>query len=138
MSTDARARTLRGHQTVTLSLLFLAGVVNFLDRTSLSIANTTVRAEMHLSAFQMGWLLSAFSLAYGVAQLPLIGMLDRAGTRAVLGGGLIVWSAAQMMTGFVTTFPLFVALRVLLGTGEACGACANGSRPRPAAVQPRS
>jgi sugar phosphate permease len=119
MSTDARARTLRGHQTVTLSLLFLAGVVNFLDRTSLSIANTTVRAEMHLSAFQMGWLLSAFSLAYGVAQLPLIGMLDRAGTRAVLGGGLIVWSAAQMMTGFVTTFPLFVALRVLLGTGEA-------------------
>lgn len=112
-------RSLRGHQTVTLGLLFLAGVVNFLDRSSLSIANTTVRAEMHLSATQMGWLLSAFSLAYGVAQLPLIGLLDRAGTRKVLGGGLAVWSAAQMLTGFVRGFPMFIALRVLLGVGEA-------------------
>jgi sugar phosphate permease len=112
-------RSLQRHQTITLSLLFLAGVVNFLDRTSLSIANTTIRTEMHLSAFQMGWLLSAFSLAYGVAQLPLIGMLDRRGTRAVLGGGLVVWSAAQMLTGFVMSFPMFIALRVLLGAGEA-------------------
>jgi sugar phosphate permease len=119
MTGEAGGRSLRRHQTVTLGLLFLAGVVNFLDRSSLSIANTTVRAEMHLSATEMGWLLSAFSLAYGVAQLPLIGLLDRAGTRAVLGGGLVVWSAAQMLTGFVSGFPMFIALRVLLGVGEA-------------------
>ena len=86
-SAAGRNNSLRRHQTVTLSLLFLAGVVNFLDRSSLSIANTTVRAEMHLNATQMGWLLSAFSLAYGLAQLPLIGLLDRAGTRSVLGAG---------------------------------------------------
>jgi MFS transporter, ACS family, L-galactonate transporter len=119
MTESTGSRTLRRHQTVTLSLLFVAGVVNFLDRSSLSIANTTVRAEMHLSATQMGWLLSAFSLAYGIAQLPLIGLLDRAGTRKVLGGGLILWSTAQMLTGLVRTFPMFVALRVLLGAGEA-------------------
>jgi len=119
MTPRGRTRNLRGHQTVTLSLLFLAGVVNFLDRSSLSIANTTVRAEMHLSATEMGWLLSAFSIAYGVAQLPLIGLLDRAGTRAVLGGGLVVWSAAQMLTGFVGGFRSFIAMRVLLGMGEA-------------------
>jgi len=112
-------RTLRGHQTVTLSLLFVAGMVNFLDRSSLSIANTTVRAEMHLNATQMGWLLSAFSLAYGIGQLPLIGLLDRVGTRAVLGGGLVVWSAAQLLTGLVRGMPMFVLLRVLLGFGEA-------------------
>jgi MFS family permease len=119
MIVSPRPRSLRTHQTITLSLLFLAGVVNFFDRTSLSIANSTVRAEMHLSATEMGWLLSAFSLAYGLAQLPLIGLLDRAGTRAVLGGGLIVWSAAQMLTGLVASFPMFLALRVLLGFGEA-------------------
>jgi MFS transporter, ACS family, L-galactonate transporter len=119
MTESLGARSLRGHQTITLSLLFVAGVVNFLDRTSLSIANTTVRAEMHLSATEMGWLLSAFSLAYGLAQLPLIGMLDRAGTRAALGGGLAIWSAAQMLTGFVLSFPMFLALRVMLGIGEA-------------------
>jgi len=113
------ARSLRYHQTVTLSLLFLAGIVNFLDRASLSIANTTVRAEMHLNATQMGWLLSAFSFAYGIAQFPLIGLLDRVGTRMVLGSGLVLWSAAQMLTGLVRTLPTFLFLRVLLGTGEA-------------------
>jgi MFS family permease len=112
------AQTLRRHQTATLSLLFLAGIINFLDRSSLSVANTTIRGEMHLSATQMGWLLSAFSLAYGFAQLPLIGLLDRLGTRAVLGSGLILWSTAQMLTGLVRTFPVFILLRVLLGAGE--------------------
>jgi sugar phosphate permease len=112
-------RSLQRHQTVTLSLLFLAGIVNFLDRSSLSIANSTVRAELHLSATQMGWLLSAFSVAYGLAQLPLIGLLDRAGTRAVLGLGLILWSTAQLLTGLTRGLPAFLSLRVLLGIGEA-------------------
>jgi sugar phosphate permease len=102
-----------------LSLLFLAGVINFLDRSSLSIANGTIRGELHLTATQMGLLLSVFSLAYGFAQLPLIGLLDRAGTRIILGAGLAVWSTAQMLTGFVRSLPAFLALRLLLGTGEA-------------------
>ena len=112
-------RTLRGHQAITLALLFVAGMVNFFDRSSLSVANTTIRGEMHLNGTQMGWLLSAFSLAYGVAQLPLIGLLDRAGTRPVLGAGLAMWSAAQFATGFVGGFPAFLVCRVLLGAGEA-------------------
>ncbi len=112
-------RSLRSHQAVTLSLLFLAGVVNFLDRSSLSIANTTIRAEMHLNATEIGWLLSAFSLAYGFAQLPLIGWLDRAGTRSVLGAGLVLWSTAQMLTGLVRGYTAFLVLRLFLGAGEA-------------------
>lgn len=116
---NAPARSLRWHQSVTLALLFLAGVVNFLDRSSLSIANSTIRAEMHLNATEMGWLLSAFSLAYGFAQLPLVGLLDRLGTRTVLGVGLAVWSTAQMLTGLVRGLPSFLVLRALLGVGEA-------------------
>jgi MFS family permease len=119
MTASAARRSLRRHQTITLSLLFAAGVVNFFDRASLSIANTTVRAQLHLSATEMGWLLSAFSLAYGVAQLPLIGLLDRAGTRAVLGAGLGLWSVAQGLTALVRGLPSFLVLRVLLGVGEA-------------------
>jgi sugar phosphate permease len=111
-------RTLRGHQTITLTLLFLAGIVNFFDRASLSVANTVVRREMHLSATEMGWLLSAFSLAYGLTQLPLIGWLDRLGTRTVLGTGLAAWSGAQFLTGIVRTFPVFIVFRILLGIGE--------------------
>lgn len=104
---------------VTLALLVTAGVVNFFDRASLSVANTTIRGEMQLTATQMGWLLSAFSLAYGLSQLPLLAILERIGTRRALGRGLALWSAAQMLTGFVRGMPAFIGLRVLLGTGEA-------------------
>ena len=101
-----------------LVLLFLAGAVNFFDRSSLAVANTTVRAEMHLSGTQMGWLLTAFSLAYGLCQLPLVSLLHRYGARPVLGAGLAVWSLAQLLTGFVPGLRSFLALRVLLGAGE--------------------
>ena len=67
----------------------------------------------------MGWLLSAFSFSYGLTQLPLIGLLDRLGTRTTLGAGLTLWSAAQLLTSLVRTFPVFIVFRVLLGAGEA-------------------
>jgi sugar phosphate permease len=111
--------SLRRQQTIALSLLFIGGIVNFLDRSSLSIANTTVRAEMHLNATEMGWLFTVFSCADGLAQLPLIGLLDSAGTRTTLGVGLSVWSLAQMLIGSVRGLPAFLGLRVLLGAGEA-------------------
>ena len=111
-------RSLRTQQATTLSLLFLAGVVNFFDRASLSVANNTIRAEMHLSATEMGWLLSAFSLAYGLSQLPLISLIPRFGTRSVLGGGLLLWSSAQLLTSFVRSLSPFLFLRALLGIGE--------------------
>ncbi|HEY0796095.1 MAG TPA: MFS transporter, partial [Acidisarcina sp.] len=106
-------------QWVTLSFLMLAGVINFLDRSSLSIANTTIRTELHLSGTQIGALLSAFSLAYGLAQLPTGPLLDRLGTRLILGAAMGVWSLAQMATGLVRNFGSFVMLRVGLGLGEA-------------------
>ena len=112
------SRSVKGHQAVTITLLFIAGLVNFLDRSSLSVANSRIRAEMHLSATQMGLLLSVFSVAYGLTQLPLAGLLDRAGSRWMMGGALAVWSAAQVMTGFVRSLQGFLVLRVLLGIGE--------------------
>ena len=118
-SAEGGARGLREAQTITLLLLFAAGVVNFFDRVALSVANTTIRAEMHLSATEMGWLLSAFSLAYGCAQLPLVEVMRRVSTRWVLGVGLGVWSSAQLLTGFVRGLPAFLMMRVLLGVGEA-------------------
>lgn len=119
MTSRTDGRSLRGHQFITLGLLFAAGVVNFFDRSSLSVANTVVRGELHLNNAQMGWLLSSFSLSYGIAQLGMVSWLDRLGTRFVLGLGLAVWSTAQLLTGLVTSFPLFILLRVLLGAGEA-------------------
>ena len=102
-----------------VSFLFLAGIVNYLDRTSFSIANTSIRADLGLSGTQIGALLSAFSLAYGVAQLPIGLMLDRLGSRVILAAGMFVWSVAQMATGLVSSFAGFMTTRIGLGAGEA-------------------
>ncbi len=102
-----------------VSFLFLAGIVNYLDRTSFSLANTSIRAELGLSGTQIGALLSAFSLAYGIAQLPIGLMLDRLGSRVILAAGMFIWSLAQMATGLVSSFAGFMTTRISLGAGEA-------------------
>jgi MFS family permease len=105
-------------RTITLVLLMLAGIVNFLDRSSLSMANGSIRAEMHVSATQMGVLFSIFSLTYGCVQLPVGPLLDRLGSRLVLGIGLGVWSLAQALSGLAGSMRSLAGLRALLGLGE--------------------
>src|SRR5271154_5596254 len=104
---------------LSVSFLLIAGIINYPDRTSFSIANTSIRADLGLSATKIGALLSAFSLAYGVAQLPIGLMLDRIGPRTILAVGMFVWSLAQMATGLVSSFGGFLATRISLGAGEA-------------------
>jgi sugar phosphate permease len=102
-----------------LSLLVAGGIVNFLDRSALSIANTTIRGELHFSGTQIGTLLSAFSLTYGLAQIPSGWLLDRWGARLILSAGMMVWSLAQVATGAVSGFASLILTRVGLGVGEA-------------------
>jgi sugar phosphate permease len=113
------AQNNRHIQRTTIALLFLAGIVNFLDRSSLSVANGPIRADLHLSGTRIGALLSVFSLTYGFAQLPTGWLLDRFGTRLLLALGLGFWSAAQLATGLVRSFTTFIPMRVALGAGEA-------------------
>ena len=115
----AKTARIKKIQRISLLLLFLAGIINFLDRGSLSVANEAIRADLGLSATQFGVLLSAFSLSYGISQLPSGLLLDRFGPRIVLGAGLIFWSTMQGMAGLIQNFWQFIALRIGLGVGEA-------------------
>ena len=114
-----KPQRIRRIQTVTLVLLFMAGIVNFLDRSSLSVAGEAIRGQLGLSATEFGVLLSAFSLSYGFSQLPSGILLDRFGPRIVLGAGLIFWSLMQALTGMVNSFSHFILMRIGLGIGEA-------------------
>jgi sugar phosphate permease len=104
---------------VAIKSLTLAGIVNYLDRSTLSIANHSVSQELGLSASQMGLLLSAFSFACAFSQLPIGILHDRFGARVMLGLGMFVWSAAQLCGGLVTSLSQFLVARVALGLGEA-------------------
>jgi sugar phosphate permease len=116
---QAKTPRLRRIQWVALTFLTLAGIVNYLDRSTLSIANHSVSGELGLSASQMGLLLSAFSFSYAFAQLPMGALLDRFGARLMLGVGMLVWSVAQLFGGFVQTLQQFLFARIFLGIGEA-------------------
>ncbi|GAB6847506.1 MFS transporter [Paraburkholderia kururiensis] len=106
-------------QRIAVTFLMLAGIVNYLDRSTLSIANHSVSGELGLSASQMGLLLSAFSFAYAFSQLPVGALLDRFGARLMLGLGMLVWSVAQLCGGLVQTLQQFLVARIALGIGEA-------------------
>ncbi len=110
---------LKRAQTLAVALLVVGGIVNYLDRSALAIANVPIRQELGLSATLMGVLLSAFLLAYAFAQIPIGLLIDKLGPRILLGAGITVWSAMQLLCGLVTSFQQFYFARILLGASEA-------------------
>ena len=112
-------KPMKKYQRITVVFLLLIGIVNYLDRSALSIANTSIQKDMMISPSQMGILLSAFSIAYAFAQLPMGMIIDRLGSKIALGASLLGWSVAQAAFGMVNSFAGFMGLRVLLGIGEA-------------------
>lgn len=62
--TPSRSDRIRRVQITALTLLLLSGVINYVDRATLAIANPLIRDELGLSISDMGLLLSAFLGAY--------------------------------------------------------------------------
>ena len=106
-------------QRTALAMLVVAGVVNYIDRATLAVANPLIRGEMGLSVADMGYLLSAFLWSYAFSQLPTGAMVDKLGPRLLLTLGLSLWSCAQLLGGLVQSFGQFFGARILLGIGEA-------------------
>jgi sugar phosphate permease len=109
----------RSIQRAALAMLVLAGVINYVDRATLAVANLLIRQDLGLSIADMGYLLSAFLWAYAFSQLPTGAMVDKLGPRLLLSCGLALWSLAQLLGGLVQSFGQFFGARVLLGVGEA-------------------
>lgn len=110
---------LRAIQFGVVAQLAAISMINYMDRTTLAIANPEIRHDMGLSLSQMGLLLSAFPLTYALAQLPLGPVIDRLGSRLLLGFGVALWSVAQALAGLAASAGQMWACRILLGVGEA-------------------
>jgi sugar phosphate permease len=106
-------------QRAALAMLVVAGVINYVDRATLAVANPLIRQDLGLNIADMGYLLSAFLWAYAFAQLPTGAMVDKLWPRVLLTCGLALWSFAQFLGGLVQSFGQFFAARLLLGVGEA-------------------
>lgn len=91
-----RPSRLKRLQLIAVTFLTVVGLINYIDRSALSIASASIRGELSLSPAEMVWLLSAFSLAYGFSQLPVGVLLGRLGSRRVLGTRICFWSVVQL------------------------------------------
>jgi MFS family permease len=116
-SVTASARIKR-IQRNSIGLVVLGCALNYVDRSTLSVANPLIRHDLGFSIAEMGLLLSAFLWAYAAFQLPAGALVDRLGPRKLLGGGMFVWSVAQACGGLVGSFWQFVGARIFLGLGE--------------------
>ena len=68
---------------------------------------------------QMGWVFSAFTLAYALFEIPTGYMGDRIGARKVLLRVVLWWSFFTAATGWVWSWLSLLVTRFLFGAGEA-------------------
>ncbi len=102
-----------------LFLLSLSVLINYIDRSNLSIAAPLIKDELRISASQLGILLSAFFWTYSLMQIPSGWLVDRFDVKWVFATGFFVWSAATAVTGLLHGFAALLIIRVILGLGEA-------------------
>jgi MFS family permease len=99
-------------------LLALAVFINYVDRGNLATAAPVITRELHLSATQIGILLSAFYWTYAPSQLVAGWFAERFAVHRVIAVGFAVWSIATILTGMASGFVALLTLRFVLGAGE--------------------
>jgi ACS family glucarate transporter-like MFS transporter len=102
-----------------LGLTLALTAVAYLDRVCIATAAPAMKADLQLSDAQMGYVFSAFTLAYALFEVPSGWLADRFGPRLMLTRIVIWWSAMTAATGAVGGFTSLVSVRFLFGMGEA-------------------
>jgi D-galactonate transporter len=115
-----------------LSLIFIITTLNYADRATLSVTGSAIRAEFGLDAIHMGYIFSAFSWAYVLAQVPAGWVLDRFGARRVYAGSIFLWSLFTLLQSSIgllgsagAAIAGLFALRFAMGAAEAPAFPAN-------------
>ena len=104
--------------------MFILSVVAFLDRVNIAAAGSAIASAYRLSNVQLGNVFSALLVGYALFQAPGGRLADRLGPRRLLAAGVVWWG---IFTGLTALVPpniahpllLFIAIRFLLGVGEA-------------------
>ena len=116
---------------VVMAFLCSLSFLTYFDRVSIMRAQSEIQADLHLDLDQLGYVLGAFWLAYGIFEIPSGWFGDSAGPRKTLLRIVIAWSLFTALTGTATGFISLIACRFLFGAGEA------GAYPNMAAIQSR-
>jgi ACS family D-galactonate transporter-like MFS transporter len=110
-----------------LGVIIVATAINYMDRANLSIVAPDVKADLHISAAELGLIFSAFSWTYAALQIPGGWVLDRVGPRITFGIALIFWSIVTGSISLAKGFTSLLGLRLALGVAETPAFPANNT-----------
>lgn len=106
-----------GLRWLTIGLIMLGALVNFLSRQVLSIAAPTVIGSLHITTQQYGWITSAFQ--GGIMFQPIVGyIIDILGVKSGFALFAFLWSVICMAHGLATNWQMLAGLRGFLGFAE--------------------
>ncbi|MFB5189574.1 MFS transporter [Alicyclobacillus fastidiosus] len=103
---------------VVVLMLFLAQVINYLDRSAFSVAAPIITKQLHFSPAELGILLSSFSVGYAVFNFVGGYLSDMYGPRRVYGGAMTLWSIFCGLTTLGFNFASMFIIRLIFGIGE--------------------
>jgi MFS transporter, ACS family, aldohexuronate transporter len=108
-----------GLRWLVVSLVFLATVINYVDRQTVSVLKTSISQDLGLSNADYAAVQNCFLVLYGVSQMLSGRLYDAIGTRLGFTFSIVVWSGAAIAHFFARTVWSFGFWRAVLGFGEA-------------------
>jgi ACS family D-galactonate transporter-like MFS transporter len=117
-TTTAGQRATKGRFAI-LALIAIATMINYLDRTLISVAAPMMSKDLMIGPAVMGVILSAFSWTYALAQIPGGALLDKFGTRLTYTVSLILWSLFTGLQGAAFNVASLLGFRLGMGAAEA-------------------
>ncbi|MEM8768740.1 MAG: MFS transporter [Pseudomonadota bacterium] len=115
-----RSHFKKGYRNYALAILFVGYVVNFIDRSILSILLEPIKLELELNDTQLGLLGGlAFALFYTTLGIPIAALADRWSRVKILSISMVIWSAMTALCGFAQSFWMLLLARIGVGVGEA-------------------
>ena len=100
-----------------IGLLMLGSIVNYLTRSSLGVAATTLMLDLQITTEQYSWIVTTFQLA--IMLQPVAGyVLDVLGLKIGFAIFAISWSLISMAHGLAHSWQALAGLRGLLGLAE--------------------
>ena len=110
---------IRGLRWWVIVLIFLAAVLNYVDRQTLSALAPTIQLDLGMDDRAYANVVNIFLVAYTLSYLVAGKMADKLGTRAGMFIFVAFWSVSNMFTAAAQGVRSLGAYRFLLGLGEA-------------------
>jgi MFS family permease len=109
----------RRHARFALALLFGVNFLNYIDRYVIAAVAVLIQRDFGIGDTEMGLVGSMFMVAYMIAS-PFTGIMgDRWPRFRLVGGGVLVWSLATVLSGLANTYHHLLLARSVIGIGEA-------------------